>query len=276
MKYIKLVKFDFKYGIMKRWYTYLIYTVFVLFACIDFFFRLKSFDITNFSLGDCLFFFYSAISEYIPKPDEPIQIPYLWLLLNLLVCYFNVHYMSDDLSGLGQYVICRSGKRRNWWLSKCLWNFTSVLIYFVLSNIIVLLFAIFNNAELSFNISENMNLICCVGDGQYPIAQWNIGFLQLYLMPILVCSAISMLQMFISLFVRPLVSYIVTIVIYFSSMYKLSDLLLGNYAMILRSDSTTMNGVSSSWGIIFSVGLIVVSVVSGLIYFKNYNILSRE
>ena len=54
------------------------------------------------------------------------------------------------------------------------------------------------------------------------------------------------------------------------------DLLLGNYAMILRSDSTTMNGVSSSWGIIFSVGLIVVSVVSGLIYFKNYNILSRE
>ena len=184
--------------------------------------------------------------------------------------------MSDDLSGLGQYVICRSGKRRNWWLSKCLWNFTSVLIYFVLSNIIVLLFAIFNNAELSFNISENMNLICCVGDGQYPIAQWNIGFLQLYLMPILVCSAISMLQMFISLFVRPLVSYIVTIVIYFSSMYKLSDLLLGNYAMILRSDSTTMNGVSSSWGIIFSVGLIVVAVVSGLIYFKNYNILSRE
>ena len=276
MKYIKLVKFDYKYGILKRWYTYSLYALLTLFACMDFSFRLKSFDIANFSLGDCLFYFYSGISEYIPKPDEPIQIPYLWLLLNLLVCYFNVHYMSDDLSGLGQYVICRSGKRRNWWLSKCLWNFTSVLIYFVLSNIIVLLFAIFNNAELSFNISENMNLICSVGDGQYPIAQWNIGFLQLYLMPILVCSAISMLQMFISLFVRPLVSYIVTIVIYFSSMYKLSDLLLGNYAMILRSDSTTMNGVSSSWGIIFSVGLIVVSVVSGLIYFKNYNILSRE
>ena len=276
MKYIKLVKFDYKYGILKRWYTYSLYALLTLFACMDFSFRLKSFDIANFSLGDCLFYFYSGISEYIPKPDEPIQIPYLWLLLNLLVCYFNVHYMSDDLSGLGQYVICRSGKRRNWWLSKCLWNFTSVLIYFVLSNIIVLLFAIFNNAELSFNISENMNLICSVGNGQYPIAQWNIGFLQLYLMPILVCSAISMLQMFISLFVRPLVSYIVTIVIYFSSMYKLSDLLLGNYAMILRSDSTTMNGVSSSWGIIFSVGLIVVSVVSGLIYFKNYNILSRE
>ena len=276
MKYIKLVKFDFKYGIMKIWYTYFIYAVLVLFACLDFFFRLKSFDITNFSLGDCLFYFYSGISEYIPKPEQPIQIPYLWLLLNLIVCYFNVHYMSDDLSGLGQYVICRCGKRCNWWLSKCLWNFTSVLIYFILSNLIVLLFAILNHADFSFDISKNMNLICFMGDNLYPIAQWNIGFLQLYLMPLLVCAAISMLQMFISLFLRTLVSYIVTIVIYFSSMYKLSDLLLGNYAMILRSDTTAINGVSSSCGIIFSVGLIFVSVVSGLIYFKNYNILSRE
>lgn len=276
MKYIKLVKFDLKYGILKRWYTYLLYALLTLFACMDFSFRLKSFDITNFSLGDCLFYFYSGISEYIPKPDEPIQIPYLWLLLNLLVCYFNVHYMSDDLSGLGQYVICRSGKRRNWWLSKCLWNFSSVLTYFLLSILIVLSFCTFNNAEFSFEISENMNLICPTGAQQYPVSQWNIGSIQLLLMPILVCTAISMLQMFVSLFVRPLVSYVVSIVIYFSSMYKLSDLLLGNYAMILRSDEIATNGVSALNGIIFSVCLIFASVICGLLYFQHYNILNRE
>ena len=276
MKFIKTVKFDFKYGILKRWYTYLIYAVLSVSACADFFFRLKSFDITAFSLGDCLFYFYSGINEYIPKPDEPIQIPYLFLLLNLLVCYFNVHYMSDDLSGLGQYVICRSGKRRSWWLSKCLWNFTSVLIYFSLSFFIVFLFSVFSHAELSLRISESMNLICPVSDGQYPIDQWGIGVLQLFLLPMLVCSAVSMLQMFISLFVRPLISYVFSVIIYFSSMYKLSALLLGNYAMILRSDKVTVNGVSSLFGIVFSVSLILLSVVCGAIYFKNYNILIRE
>ncbi|MDD5796503.1 MAG: hypothetical protein PUD24_06180 [Oscillospiraceae bacterium] len=276
MKYIRLVKFDFKYGILKRWYTYLLYSLLTLFACLDFSFRLKTFDISSFSLGDCLFYFYAGINEYIPKPDEPIRIPYLWLLLNLLVCYFNVHYMSDDLSGLGQYVICRCGKRRNWWLSKCLWNFSSVLVYFCLSILIIFLFSMFCNAEFSFEISETMNLICPAGDGQYSISQWDIGSIQLFFMPVLVCAAISMLQMFISLFVRPLVSYVVTIVIYFSSMYKLSGLLLGNYAMALRSDEIVINGVPASGGIIFSVCLILASVLCGLLYFQHYNILSRE
>ena len=276
MKFFKLIKFDFKYGIAKRWYVYCIYIILSLIACIEFVMELKAFDATSFTLGDCLFFLYSGITEYIPKPNEPLTIPYLWLLLHLLVCYFNLHYMTDDLSGLGQYVICRCQKRSRWWLSKCIWNLVSVFIFFNLSVIVVLLISAINNAELSISISQTMQYICNCNLLSNTSLTQGINLIHLILVPMLVCAAISMLQMLISLFVRPLIAYVLSIVIYFSSAYKLSALLLGNYAMLLRSDEILSNGVNAYVGIIFSAIVIIMSIVGGLIYFKDYNILSRE
>ena len=86
---------------------------------------------------------FGGIKEYIPSPNDPFQIPYLWILNHLLILYFTLHYASDDLSGIGQQMIYRAGGRIKWWVSKCIWNFTSVVSYYIVSYHVLIALALY-------------------------------------------------------------------------------------------------------------------------------------
>ena len=82
----------------------------------------------------------------------------------------------------------------------------------------------------------------------------------------------SLVQMLLCLVIRPTFSYILSVIVMISSAYYLSPALLGNYAMALRSDKVVTNGVPLTLGIVYSLVLIVLSVVLGSFIFHKTNI----
>ena len=100
--------------------------------------------------------------------------------------------------------------------------------------------------------------------------------MEITLLPLLVTMSMSLVQMLLCLVIRPTFSYILSVIVMISSAYYLSPALLGNYAMALRSDKVVTNGVPLTLGIVYSLVLIVLSVVLGSFIFQKTNILSKE
>ena len=99
--------------------------------------------------------------------------------------------------------------------------------------------------------------------------------LEILVLPPLVMIAVNLMQMTLSLFVRPIYSYIITGVLLLASTYYQSPFLIGNYAMPIRSSRMVENGVNPIYGVLFSVGIAIISYLVGLLYFKRYDILRK-
>ena len=67
--------------------------------------------------------------------------------------------------------------------------------------------------------------------------------------------------------------YIVSIVYLVVSVYWVSPFLMGNYLMIIRNNRICALGMDAAAGIISCIIVMVVSIVSGSVYFNRKNIL---
>ena len=256
------------------WVRYLVWFGFYLLAALECAGRLASLAIDRTAFGDYLLYIFGGMKEYIPVPGKPIQIPYLWLLGHIGVLYFTLHYMYDDLAGVGRQMILRSGSRTAWWLSKCVWNCAAVCVFYLIAWGIVALCAWMSGVRWSFAISPFMTELMDAGPKLISGSTWDIA-LELTLMPLLVTLAMSLFQMALCLLLRPVASYVCSVVIFLASTYYLSPLLIGNYAMALRSGKVISNGVHLLTGIGFSAALIIGSAVLGAVIFRNYDILNK-
>lgn len=275
MRFFNLLRFDLEYGILRKWSKYLFFCLLILLACLEFLATLRNSELSGYSCGDFLLYLYGGMREYIPVPGEPFQIPYLWLINHSLTLFFSLQYMYEDLTGFGQYAICRGGSRASWWFSNCVWNVCFVGLFYLLAWAVIFLFARCNGASANLKISDFMPQIMNFGGKQILTSHWNIT-LQLTLLPVLTTAAISLLQMALCLVIKPVLSYVCSAVLLIASAYTLSPFLLGNYAMALRSDEIVANGVSGVVGVFALTLTIIFSIVSGYMVFRNYSILNSK
>jgi hypothetical protein len=96
----------------------------------------------------------------------------------------------------------------------------------------------------------------------------------LFSSPILISVALNLLQMTISLFIKPIFSFLLMSVILISSSYLMSNSMLGNYGMIFRSNIVLKNGLNFEPGIYISLIIIVLSIIIGMFKFKKYDIIN--
>ena len=75
---------------------------------------------------------------------------------------------------------------------------------------------------------------------------------------------------------QPVLGWIVSIVVLLSSAYYATPFLLGNYAMVLRDQQVLAGGVDGRAGIAYCLGVVLLSVLAGLISFKHADILGKE
>lgn len=277
MKLCSHIRFDLTYGLFRRemWPKYIIWLGFFALVCFDFAGELASIEATQYTYGDYLLRIFGGMGEYVPTLGEPFEIPYLWLINHIGILYFTLHYMHDDLKGIGHQMILRSGSRTGWWLSKCIWNTAVVILLYLIAWGTVFLMAELNHTVRSFEISPFMAIIMVPGPGQLTSASWQMT-LEITILPLLATLAVSHIQMLLCLVVRPAVSYVISIVLFLSSAYKLSSFMLGNYAMALRSNKIISNGVSGKMGVVIYLFLILASIVLGNALFQKYSILNKE
>lgn len=130
------------------------------------------------------------------------------------------------------------------------------------------------NGNMSLSVSKMMKDTTELGVNALDNPNWSVN-LNLLLMPFLFTVSMSLLQMTLCLFVKPTVSYVFSVVVCILSAYYLNPVIIGNYAMALRSNQLVSNGVDINIGIICMVILGLFSVVIGMLRFKKYSILTK-
>lgn len=275
MKFFKLLKFDLLQGIIKEYKKYIFFILLVLLACSEFSAVLRSFDEYTASCGDFLLYIYGGMCEYIPVPGIVFEIPYLWLINHILILYFTLNYMNNDLSGFGQQVIFRSKNRFSWWLSKCLWQVAAITTFYFISWVTIYIYLLIDNKEISFKISDFMPQIMGFGIDVENFSHTNLN-IEITVLPLLFTVCLGLFQMTLCLFIKPIFSYVISCIVCVSSAYYLNPLFLGNYSMAIRNDKLISNGVNTIIGSMFIFFIGTISVVIGLIKFQKHNILYKE
>ena len=277
MKFKKFVKFDCKHGIGKQWSKYVgAIVLFTIFSLSLFSSYLSTPAASRkLSLGDYLFNIWAGMSEYVPSPDNPIRIPALWMLMLLWMFYLTLYYPYHNLTGIGKQLLIVSGNRYSWWFSKCIWIILCVLTYYSIGFAVTLMWTIFSGGILDLTVSKYVLDFLKINQSNMPLGPYrlNVGTL---LLPILVTTAICMIQLILSVLIRPIFSYLITVAYLFLSVYFQNSFFIGNYMMAARNTSFSLSGMTPWHGAVIAVFVIIVSIVGGSAIFNKIDIIDRE
>ena len=147
---------------------------------------------------------------------------------------------------------------------------------------VIALFCLCGGGTLSLGVSKSLiyKLIPMPVENVYAFSGEMIVSgkltLQMFLMPVLIVSAFSILQMTASLWIKPFFSFCISAGVLVLSAYYLHPAFLGNYAMSQRNSILIQNGVRLEIGIMFSAVLLLISCMVGLCAFRRYDILNKE
>lgn len=277
--FFKVLRYDLLNGTLKSAKKYLIALLVFLVAAFDFTLRApglrNNLSVEMSTLGDYLMYIFYGMNEYEIGSPEPFRFPALWMLIVLFALYIVLYYPYNDIYGYGKQVLVNAGSRSIWWLSKCAWVFTTVLTYFLILFATVFVYARLAGAEMTLNISKYMYMSFLPAAELKETLVTSLN-MEIFLMPFLLVLALGLLQLFMSLLIRPILSYSLSIVILVTSAYYVHPFFPGNYAMVARSDKLIEAGVNNTVGIYFFLGIILVSMILGWICFYKFDILSNE
>lgn len=280
MKSIRYLLFDFKQGILRNWPLLLSPVGIAAVTFFDFSAKAHRYlldgRIENIvCYGDYWFYLYGGMHEYTPSPGNAFQFPIVWTLVFLVLPFILLNYPFKDMYGAGQQVLVRARKRTVWWLSKCCWNLFGTVFYHLIMQITgMMLFLVF---QMDISNRIHMDFIDLVFRiGHQEVWQPSLISFRVLFLPVLVSAAINMLQMMISLFMKPMFSFVAVAVLLLTSAYLLSPFLIGNYAMAFRYDWMLKVGVSVSAGKWISTVILLIAVLIGLMRFRLYDILESN
>ena len=279
MKFIKFFHLDFRRGIHTVWKLYLCEAMLFALLCVDFWNRSRIFlDLypgTFRSLGDLALYIFGGMKKFIPTPGAVFPFPTVWLLMMALACFSSLWYPLEDLYGFGKTLLTACQSRKRWYLAKAMWCGVTVSLYFALGWVVLLLGCLAMGGKFTWTISPYMMELMEITDVASTVEEWRLT-LQLTLLPWLVAVTLSQLQLCLSLWMQPVLGWVVSIVALLSSAYYASPLLLGNYAMALRDQQVLADGVIWQVGALYCMGLLLLCVLAGLISFQHTDILGKE
>lgn len=276
--FYKCLKYDLKCGLLKEYKKYIVAIGLFIIIGFDFFIKMSDIKITVF---DYLFYLFFGMEEYVPSPGNKFRFPALWVMVILYISYITLYYPYKDLNGYGKNILLNTKSKKTWYLSKCLWVSISTILYFAIGFVVLSLFAIISGAEMSANVSSNVviKFIPFITTKQNLFFNNAIYYkvsVSHFVLPVIICIMNNLFQLFLSLFVKPFFSFIFTVSYTIASTYYLERFMLGNYAMIARSDIFIDNGVNFTDGFIISLSVVFIITILGTTLFSKQDILNKE
>ena len=280
--FYRIFALDVRRSLLGRWKRFsvaLLFFVLVAFACKISFSNayLQSPQLSPFAaptLGDFLLYAFGGCDLYIFDLDRPFAIPFQWLLLILLAIYINFDLTEESSAGLNVQLLLRAGDKKQYWLSKILCITISTSLYFVLGVIVTLgcgsALGGVSSLEIDNLILNVMNLSSMV-----PREATSPAFIPTLLMVWFAILTITLLQQLISLFIKPIGSFLVMAVFLFLSAYFMKPFFFGNYAMIIRNALLCEGGVDAAEGILILSLVSLASIAGGCVVYDRKDILSK-
>lgn len=225
------------------------------------------------TFGDMVVSVLGGIMKYEPDKGDVFRFPAAWSLLLMAVAYVPLSYPYRDLMGFGKNVLVASGSRISWWLSKCLWVVAATLASFTMFLVLSAGAALMVGGNLSLAISTGLPTLAGFMAMTSPISCDLPAFLAVA--AVVICS-LCLLQMALSLVVRPVLSFALTAGLLLTSAYVYSPLLLGNYLMVARTTGVAQEAMDPATGFALAVVVGVASVVCGGAYFSRMDCMGKE
>lgn len=284
MKFIKLFCYDLKHGLLRSWKKYagvvlMSFAFFLFFAIQNSAFNrgqaVQGLPRVNATYGDTVFYIFAGMAEYVPEPTTFFRFPMIWMLLYIVLAWITLEYAHNDLVDYGQQVLIRTNGRTMWWLSKCVWNACSVLGFFGVIWLTLLLFCLAAGYPITLTLHADLlgNILNASVTGT---GSADVLLLATFLLTPLVLMALNLLQMTFTMFVKPIAGFCITTALLILSAYQISPLLIGNYAMPMRSTAFLSTGVDLQTGILYALVLAGIAVAVGAVRFRHYDILEIE
>ena len=284
--FCRIFALDIKRAILGRWKRFsvaLLFFVLVAFACKISFSNtyLQSPQLSPFAtptLGDFLLYAFGGCDGVrganLFEFDRPFEIPFQWLLLVLLAVYINFDLTEESSAGVNVQLLLRASDKKQYWLSKILCITISTSLYFALGVVVVLIcgFALGGILTLETDklILTVMNLSSMV-----PRESNSPAFIPTLLMVGFTLLTITLLQQLISLFIKPIGSFLVTAVFLFLSAYFMTPTFFGSYAMMIRNALLCEGGIGAPEGILILSLVSLASIAGGCIIYDRKDILSK-
>ncbi|HIT02007.1 MAG TPA: hypothetical protein IAC21_04185 [Candidatus Enterenecus merdae] len=274
MSWLKLLRHDLGCGLV-RW-RYLLVPALVLFPCI----ACRSGAVLTAAPGtwmDYMLYCFKGAMPMNASSELVLALPTFWALAMAGCLLLNLDYLLSDLTQAGQQIIFRSGNRRGWYLSKCVWNLCSCGLYMTLICAAVLVFTLLSGGQasaqstpeiLEINFSELMTETALLTPGQ--------GVIAAVLLPLMTLMALSMVQMTLCLLLKPILSFVASLAVLVLAVYCNLPWIPGTGAMVIRSGLLLPGGISPGMAALVAGGIILLSAGVGCLKFKYTDMLGLE
>lgn len=190
------------------------------------------------------------------------EIPVAWLMTQLYLAFLLGNYPINDLVENSPYVFTRIGSRNGWWFSKTMWVGVNVLVYYLLAFATVgLVTALQFPLTVAWSPYAKQKIL--------PLMQVSVDPLlflsQLFILLVTTSITLSLLQMSLSLFLKPFYSYMVIAALCMASVFFFTPALPGTHSMMLRHAL-----FAPSHGLTFGKSLLYNTMVSMLFFLGGW------
>ena len=279
MKWYKILLHDLRCGLLRA--RYLLIPILFLIPCLSCFFSMQNMNVTCSWAGYLMYCFRGIPRIHLKTASATFILPINWLLLMAGPLLLNFDYFLNDITNAGQQVIIRSTSRTGWYISKCVWNCCSTLLFFFIGWGSVAIFTVLTNGHFTMEVSAEVCQLLfadIVNEGNAPITsvsmtQYIISVLSL---PMLSIASLNLLQMTLALYVKPILSFIGVMCILIISLFWYSPFALANGAMLLRSGQFVVDGINAKDAAMIGDCVLLICTALGSIKFKKLDILGLE
>ena len=214
------------------------------------------------------------------NPDIKIIVPYLWFSIFVFAVFISFDYMHNDLTQFGIQILSRTSKRRFWWISKCAWCYLSSIWFYSIFAITTVVFAIINGYDIfGTNNVETLNILAdrSVVYSYIGIAQLSLKhILSILLMPLIVISALNMIQMLLCLFIKPMYGYLLIIGVVTFGIISDSPVAISRIGMVTFNNMYFESAYNEVMGILICTAINIICIIIGTVYFKKYDIIPSQ
>ncbi|HBZ52902.1 MAG TPA: hypothetical protein DEO82_03920 [Eubacterium sp.] len=233
MGFFRILRYDIKQGIVRRWYVFLL---FFLYSFMDTWMYIRSIGEVQVSRRG-----YPSMLEVLVRnfagsrpfsvEENYFEIPYGFSLIFIGLAIVIGDYIIRDIKGCGVNVLICSGGRHKWMLSKLLWCVMSAaLVYASICIGSILSYECFATDKTYMVVHEK--LITSILYTEYYIGAREV-VIDLFC-ALLTCVLISVVQMLLAFYLDPLVAYVIVLIYMLMSVAVCHIALMGNCMMIGR------------------------------------------
>lgn len=203
--------------------------------------------------------------------------PYAWFALMICSLFLTFDYLNQDITQYGMQILIRTKQRTTWWLSKCVWNILSVVFCYGCILVITLFFCMITNTPIAFSgdlsLQHQISIanICYTAHTELSLSIYDL--MLSFLCPLLLLQALSLLQMTLSIVIKPIYSFGLMMGILIFAVISDWSMSFARTGMIRYSSLFFSDGYSIKAGALLCLGLSLLSVIAGCFMFKHYDIL---